>query len=103
MDIVNKYLNEQKENRTKFEKSVIPTMRCKDGFTMSVQASEGHYCSPRSDDALWGAVEVGFPSEKEDSLLVYVENKDKPTNTVYGWVPVEIVEKIISKHGGLSK
>ena len=36
---------------------------CADGFTMSVQASEFSYCSPRENSALkYNEVEVGFPS-----------------------------------------
>ena len=101
IDAVNKYLRNQKENRAEFERSVIPSMKCKDGFTMSVQASSGHYCNPQVDTALWEAVEVGFPSEKESLLTKYAEDSDTPTKTVYGWVPIETVAKIIAKHGGL--
>ena len=36
---------------------------CADGFSMSVQASETHYCSPREDGAeKYTAVEVGYPT-----------------------------------------
>ena len=48
---------------------------CADGFTMSVQASENHYCSPRADGAevIYGRVEIGFPSEHEPEFDEYVE------------------------------
>ena len=43
---------------------------CKDGFTMSVQAHHGAYCSPRIDDAAkYTSVEVGFPSQPESLLM----------------------------------
>ena len=73
---------------------------CKDGFTMSVQASEHHYCTPRVNglDA-YEEVEVGFPSMKEELLMEYAEDPSNPTDTVYGYVPVEIVDEIIKKHG----
>ena len=75
---------------------------CADGFEMSVQANEGAYCSPRIDGAeRYTEVEVGFPSEREDLLMPYVEDESKPLQTVYGWVPVATVSLVIAKHGGM--
>ena len=43
---------------------------CADGFSMSVQASETHYCSPREDGAeKYTAVEVGYPNPPEPLLM----------------------------------
>ena len=78
-----------------------PQIKCADGFTLSVQASQYHYCTPRLDKSFYVAVEVGFPSEKEDLLMEWAETPDDPTGTVYGWVPVDVVEKVIDKHGGI--
>ena len=81
-----------------------PRLVCADGFNMSVQASRFTYCSPREDDAFpYTAVEVGFPSEREETLMPYAEDSDKPTDTVYGFVPVVVVEAIIEKHGGIAR
>lgn len=75
---------------------------CKDGFKMSVQASEMHYCSPRENNAeYYTTVEVGFPSEQEETLMPYAEEPVSPTETVYGWVPIQVVSAIIEKHGGI--
>ena len=75
---------------------------CADGFKMSVQASEGSYCSPRKDDAeRYYSVEVGYPSEAEPLLMEWVEDSERPTETVYGWVPSERVALVIAKHGGM--
>ena len=61
---------------------------CADGFSMSVQAHEGAYCTPRTDDAeRYTAVEVGYPSEVEDMLMRWCEDSAEPTATVYAWVP----------------
>lgn len=76
-------------------------LKCKDGLTLSVQASEYHYCSPRSAHGPYKEVEVGFPSEKIPGLLEYAEDPDRPKDTVYGHVPVGIVEEIIEEHGGI--
>ena len=83
---------------TKLNKKVV----CADGFEMSVQAFAGAYCKPREDNASsYTEVEVGFPTEKDSLLMPYAENPKQPTNTVYAWVPVEVVFLLISKHGGM--
>lgn len=77
---------------------------CADGFKMSVQASDTHYCEPREKrSSYYYKYEVGFPSEKEDLLMSYAEDEENPTKTVYGWVPEDVIEKIIEKHGGLKE
>ena len=48
-------------------------------------------------------VEIGRISETESLLLMYAENGGYPTETIYAFVPVEEVEEIIKKHGGLVK
>jgi len=75
---------------------------CKDGFTMSVQANEGAYCTPRVDNASrYTAVEVGYPSQKEDLLMKWCDSPGNPTCTVYGWVPATRITAVIAKHGGV--
>lgn len=81
-----------------------PRVECKDGFTMSVQASEFHYCTPREylEAGEYAAWEIGFPSEKEDLIMGWVEDHSNPTNTVYGYVPTAVIDAVIEKHGGLA-
>ena len=75
---------------------------CADGFEMSVQASKTHYCLPRESGAQrYEAVEVGFPTPAEELLMPYCDEPDKPTETVYGYVPVATVSIILAKHGGI--
>lgn len=76
-------------------------IKCADGFTMSVQASRGNYCSPRNDSGPYDSVEVGFPSSFDVYLHQYAEDPDKPTDTVYGWVPADTVIMCIDAHGGM--
>ena len=76
-------------------------IKCADGFTMSVQASKGSYCSPRDDSGPYDSVEVGFPSSYDYYLHQYAEDPDKPTDTVYGWVPADTVMMCIDAHGGM--
>lgn len=81
----------------------VPQIKCSDGFEMSVQASSGHYCSPRDSYGPWSAVEVGYPSAKVDSFMPYIDGSDSnPTDTVYGYVPIELVVDAIAAHGGFA-
>lgn len=75
---------------------------CKDGFSMSVQANETAYCSPRVDGAeKYISVEVGYPSHAEPLLMKWAEQEDRPTNTVYGYVPADRITLVCIKHGGI--
>ena len=79
------------------------TVVCKDGFAMSVQASEFHHCHPKENGIAmnYSSVEVGFPSKKEDLILDWAEDRDDPTGTVYGYVPASIIIDVIENHGGM--
>ena len=77
---------------------------CKDNFKMSVQASANHYCSPKVNGSgmSYSHVEVGFPTEKEDLLMDYIDGDDnEPTDTVYSYVPASVIINVIDKHGGI--
>ena len=82
----------------KFNKRIV----CLDGFSMSVQARATSYCTPRVDNATkYTHVEVGFPSEAEEMLMQWAEDREKPTDTVYGWVPAQTIALVCAKHGGI--
>ena len=83
----------------KFNAAIV----CKDGFTMSVQAHSAAYCSPRIDNAArYTHAEVGFPSHPEPLLLEWADDKDRPTDTVYGYVPASRILLVCIKHGGIT-
>ncbi len=89
---------------------------CKDGFTMSVIAHFAAYCTPRPGwpEALGGAsddnysgpfteLEVGYPSVKPQPWVKwqrYADNEDHPTESVYSYVPLADIQRLITKHGG---
>ena len=83
--------------------AIAPPIICKDGFQMSVQASGSHYCEPREllADGAYTKWEVGFPSAEEETLMPYCSEPEEPLETVYGWVPTEVIDALIEKHGGL--
>lgn len=76
---------------------VRPRAVCKDGFTISIQASAFHYCTPRRGlkDCEYTYLELGYPSEHEELLDEYREG------TIYPYVPMKLVEEVIEKHGGI--
>ena len=87
---------------TGYEYTVRDKIVCVDGFSVSVQGgTRGHYCMPRKLCNIYTKVELGFPSSVERSILEYAENEDCPTETVYAFVPIEVVEKLIASHGGI--
>ena len=84
----------------KRERMVNDHIKCADGFTMSVQASAGHYCSPRVTGlGFYNTYEVGYPSDVEPLLMPYAEDEKQPTGTVYAYVPAQVIADVIAKHG----
>lgn len=90
----------EQENAFVLMKRII----CDDWFSMSVQANYWAYCWPIRTTirnkymSFYDTYEVGYPSESEDLLLEYAENSDNPTETVYPYVPKEVIEAVITKH-----
>lgn len=82
---------------------VRPAIVCKDGLTLSVQGSYGHWSIPRENNYEFEKVEVGYPSQAVPALLEYAEDKKKPTKTVYPFVPVSVVQQVINEHGGIDE
>lgn len=79
-----------------------PHVVCRDGFTVSIQANHYTYCDPREDHcSFYSEVELGYPNRYEELLDDYMDDPEHPTDTVYGYVPVEIVDKLLEKHGGI--
>ena len=80
---------------------IRPAATMKDDFIISIQASETHYCSPRNNNGPYLSVELGYPSGADDLIMEFAEDARCPTRTVYGYVPVEVVDALIEKHGGI--
>ena len=87
----------------------LPKIVCVDGFKMSVQVGSSLYSTPKKVAKRYSAVEIGFPSEHEPLIEKYAETFYKEdemdvtdyTDTVYPFVPVKIVDKVLKKHGGI--
>jgi hypothetical protein len=75
-----------------------PPIVCADGFSMSVQAHEGSYCTPRRVRYMEGRFPNAHPSHQ---LAVYAENRDDLCETVYPYVPRKVFEREFELHGGI--
>lgn len=79
-------------------KAVMPKITCKDGFQISVQASQGHYSEPRNNNGPYTQVECGYPSGPVSEAL-----QEYGDDNIYPFVPVHIVEDELNFHGGIAE
>ena len=82
----------------------LPHIVCTDGFTMSVQVGYSLYSEPKKVAKRYSKVEIGYPSERESLLEEYVESfyvTPDFTDSIYPYVPVKVVDKVLKKHGGI--
>ena len=75
MNEIEKYIGATKNRQTFLRPRII----CNNGESVSIQASSGHYCSPREDGLNhYYEVEAGYPSSiPPKSWLKYAEDKTK--------------------------
>ena len=86
--------------------SRLPHVVCVDGFTMSVQVGYSLYSKPKKVAKRYSEVEIGYPSEHEPLLeewaeTIFEDGSIDYTDTVYPYVPVKIVDKVLKRHGGI--
>lgn len=111
MDVLNEWLKAHRNierviNGREID-GVTERIICRDGFSFSCQTNKYTYCNPRKSGAYpYSSVELGYPSEKDAIINSYAEdskaekNEEGRVDTVYGYVPVQTVIKLIKKHGG---
>lgn len=103
---LNKILDSEIKDHGVFKtKNKAPRITAKNGVSLSVQASEDHYCSPRENKGPYYEVEVGFPSiDPPDSWESYFDgcwDTHDRKQSVYGYVPIDMVVDFINENGGL--
>ena len=102
-----KVLNDDPLMRHMMTPTRLPHILCTDGFTMSVQVGYSLYSTPKKVAKRYSNVEIGYPSEHEPLIEEYAEcftfeELDIDfTDTIYPYVPVKIVDKVLKKHGGI--
>lgn len=72
-------------------KNRVSAIQIADTDTISIQASENHYSTPRENTGPYTEVEVGFPSFLFSTWFIedFAEDVDSPTETVYPYVPLD--------------
>ena len=94
-----------KETEVRNPRKAFPgDIECADGFTISVQAHDFAYCTPRQNEGPHTHMEGGFPSQWPGlELLGYMEGGEgtDPCETVYPYVPREVFEREFKRHGGI--
>jgi hypothetical protein len=74
-----------------------PTLVCKDGFSMSVQAGRAKFSTPAVEGVdHYSHVEVAH-TDHCAALAPYGDEDEG----IYQFVPVEVVEQLLVEHGGL--
>ena len=89
---------------------VLPRIHCKDGFSISIQVNNGNYCASENGvhtfGTDWKLVEWGFPSEQIDAEKYHAEEnfyeeEIDTTQTVGGYVEIELMDTLLQEHGGI--
>lgn len=83
-----------------------PRIIMKDGVSISLQASAFHYCSPKISELNdYEEFEIGYPSIIIEQLKDYVEfpieDEEEYLNSIYPFVPKDIIIDILYEHGGI--
>lgn len=76
-------------------KKPVDLVKCADGTTLSVQASQWHYCTPRENKGPYTEVEVWCVS----APVTEFEYSDEDPSA---YVPIEDVVRFIDNHGGMT-
>ena len=87
----------------------LPWIICKDGFRMSVQVGRGMNSIPKHiiSDEEWEngkryvCVECRVLNAEEEALKPYAEDSENLLETIYAYVPANLVDVIIKIHGGM--
>ncbi len=100
MDYINDYLA---NNRIPARPHCVPAIYFKRGGRMSIQASEGHYCSPKSDTGPYTMVEVlVLGRTKAPKSFGKPREKFEDGARLFTFVPVSAVNEEIERRGGIA-
>ena len=78
-------------------KELNPWIILNNGKKLSVQASRTHHSEPRNNAGPYSEVELSFSGEVPRYVMPY------KNDTVFSYVPVQLVEKLIIDNGGIKE
>lgn len=81
-----------------FHKDLAPALKCKDGTTVSIQASKDHYSEPREDFGPYTEVEVwNVKDAGPNGVIEFDYSDDEPS----AYVSIGQVVQFLDNHGGI--
>ena len=89
-------------------KKINKRIHCRDGVSLSVQASQFAYCSPRDDEGPYTQLEVGFIEKHgerfnpPESWKEFAKMGDIRFSDVFAYVPSQNINDFIAAHGGIN-
>ena len=93
---INAYLTAPvKEFPGSFRMRIIHPIITKDGSVFSVQASEGHYCSPRTANGPYTQVEV------MTDVPVPGHRRQQKSEGICAYADINVIARVINAHGGI--
>lgn len=103
---VREYLNMTYVNQSIgfFSLLVRPPVTCADGFSMSIQASESHHCSPRQtlkNAEEYDSVEVMILSDIDNYTYKRFLKHSESMDEIAAYVDIDFLELFVAEHGGI--
>lgn len=86
-------------NRVPGNKWLTKAVVLRDGATLSIQASENHYCTPRTNQGPWTQVEIMLTSGGAYVTAGVIEKMSEDDDPV-SYLPCKAVLDEIAAHGG---
>lgn len=83
-----------------WHKDTAPVLKCKDGTTASIQASQYHYSIPREDFGPYTEVEVWCITGAGPAGVTEFDYSDDDPSA---YVPIGQVVQFIDNHGGIDE
>lgn len=81
---------------------LIPSVKCVDGFWISIQGHRGAWSEPSKE--LRNIYEYDEMEIKVSELLPERFNQYRDgDSSIYGYVPVEMIEALLVEHGGIAE
>ena len=79
--------------------AIIKRLPLKCGGSVSIQASEYHYCTPRNNDGPYSEWEIGYPEGCPEEALDLLDLWGGDDG-IYAYVPTEVVAAFVKACGG---
>jgi hypothetical protein len=109
------FINHLKERHREFTTRWFHPLELKNGYSISIQASEFHYCNPRQtlDPDKYTTMEIAIFNRRgsffnvKKSRSKFIKDKEwlklfeSGSSPVAGYVPIETIQEIIDNLGGI--